>query len=214
MIRTFAFEAKRYGEASTLGESVYDHPFQWGSKRTGPDLAREGQKYPNLWHYRHMIDPREVSPGSIMPPFPTLATDKIDSSRTAAKLRALRAIGVPYEEKDIASAQTDEAAQATEIADNLRRTVPMRTHSRRLVALIAYLQRLGRSPSTHADRRCRVARQVKMIMQPGPFHALSAARAAPRRDVPVHGRMGGLGGQGDDALANRDGGGGAHAAGG
>jgi cytochrome c oxidase cbb3-type subunit I/II len=146
MIRTFAFEAKRYGEASTLGESVYDHPFQWGSKRTGPDLAREGSKYPNLWHYRHMIDPREVSPGSIMPPFPTLATDKIDSSRTASKLSALRAIGVPYESKDIDSAQTDEAAQAAEIASNLRQEGANADPQSELVALIAYLQRLGVHP--------------------------------------------------------------------
>jgi cytochrome c oxidase cbb3-type subunit I/II len=153
MIRTFAFEAKRYGEASMLGESVYDHPFQWGSKRTGPDLAREGSKYPNLWHYRHMIDPREVSPGSIMPPFPALATDKVDSSRTASKLSALRAIGVPYESKDIDSAQTDEMAQATEIASNLRQDGANVDPQSEIVALIAYLQRLGvhpQPPSTGA----------------------------------------------------------------
>ena len=73
MIRTFDFEAKRYGEPSTMADSFYDHPFQWGSKRTGPDLAREGGRYPNLWHYRHLLDPREVSPGSNMPPFAFLA---------------------------------------------------------------------------------------------------------------------------------------------
>ena len=97
MIRPFAFEAKRYGDPSTMAESVYDHPFQWGSKRTGPDLAREGNRYPNLWHYRHLIDARSVSPGSNMPPFPVLATDEVDLTRTESKMRALRAVGVPYE---------------------------------------------------------------------------------------------------------------------
>ncbi len=146
MIRTFSWEAKRYGEASTLNESTYDHPFQWGSKRNGPDLAREGGKYPNLWHYRHMVDPREVSPGSIMPPFPALLTDKVDASNTPAKMRALRSIGVPYESKDIDSAQTDEMAQATQIADDLRKDGANAEPSSEVVALIAYLQRLGVHP--------------------------------------------------------------------
>jgi cytochrome c oxidase cbb3-type subunit I/II len=144
MIRTFDFEAKRYGEASALSDSVYDHPFQWGSKRTGPDLAREGGKYPNLWHYRHMIDPREVSPGSIMPPFPTLATHEVDASHTADKMHALRAVGVPYEDRDIASAEADEALQAGQIVDNLRADGVAEANPRsELVALVAYLQRLG-----------------------------------------------------------------------
>jgi cytochrome c oxidase cbb3-type subunit I/II len=150
MIRTFSFEAKRYGEPSTMADSVYDHPFQWGSKRTGPDLAREGGKYPNLWHYRHMIDPREVSPGSIMPPFPTLATDKVDASRTADKLRALRSIGVPYDAKDIESAASDEKAQAQEIAENLRMDGANAQPDSEIVALIAYLQRLGVQPKPQA----------------------------------------------------------------
>jgi cytochrome c oxidase cbb3-type subunit I/II len=146
MIRTFTFEAKRYGQASTMADSVYDHPFQWGSKRTGPDLAREGGKYPNLWHYRHMIDPREVSPGSIMPPFPTLATDKIDMARTADKMRALRSIGVPYDAKEIENARADEKAQATEISENLRAEGAKAEPDSEIVALIAYLQRLGVQP--------------------------------------------------------------------
>jgi cytochrome c oxidase cbb3-type subunit I/II len=147
MIRTFTFESKRYGEASTMAESAYDHPFQWGSKRTGPDLAREGGKYPNLWHYRHMIDPREVSPGSIMPSFPHLATDTVDASRTADKMRALRSIGVPYEAKDIERAATDEGAQAREIADSLRQDGADADPGSEIVALIAYLQRLGVHPA-------------------------------------------------------------------
>jgi cytochrome c oxidase cbb3-type subunit I/II len=144
MIRTFAFEAKRYGEASTMSESMYDHPFQWGSKRTGPDLAREGGKYPNLWHYRHMIDPRSVSAGSIMPPFPGLTTAQVDASKTADKMRALRSIGVPYDARQIESASADEAAQAKEIVDNLHADGAGQVDPRsEIVALIAYLQRLG-----------------------------------------------------------------------
>src|SRR5208283_877302 len=120
-IRTFSWEAKRYGPASTMSESVWDHPFQWGSKRNGPDLAREGGKYPSLWLYRHMLDPREVSPGSIMPPYPVLATAKLDASNTPSKMRALRSIGVPYEAKDIDEAQVNEAKQAAEIVDELHK---------------------------------------------------------------------------------------------
>ena len=147
MIRTLAFEAKRYGAPSTMGESVYDHPFQWGSKRTGPDLAREGGKYPNLWHWRHMIDPRSVSAGSIMPPFPGLATNDVDASSTVAKMRALHSVGVPYTPTDIDSAASDEAAQAVEIASNLKTDgVADAKPSSELVALVAYLQRLGVHP--------------------------------------------------------------------
>ena len=148
MIRTFTFEAKRYGEPSTMGESVYDHPFQWGSKRTGPDLAREGSKYPNLWHWRHMIDPRSVSAGSIMPPFPGLVTDTVDASRTADKMRALRSVGVPYAAAEIQGAAADEAEQGKAIVDNLRADgVPDANPQSELVALIAYLQHLGVHPS-------------------------------------------------------------------
>jgi cytochrome c oxidase cbb3-type subunit I/II len=146
MIRTFTFESKRYGEPSTMAESIYDHPFQWGSKRTGPDLAREGGKYPDLWHYRHMLDPREVSPGSIMPPFPTLATDRVDAARTADKMQALRSIGVPYEAREIESASSDEAAQGEAIASSLRKDGADADPHSELVALIAYLQRLGVHP--------------------------------------------------------------------
>jgi cytochrome c oxidase cbb3-type subunit I/II len=151
MIRTFTFEAKRYGDPSTMGESQYDHPFQWGSKRTGPDLAREGGKYPNLWHWRHMVDPRSVSPGSIMPPFPALVTDKIDAGHTADKMRALRSVGVPYEASEIEGAIADEKAQADAIANDLRKDgAAEATPDSELVALIAYLQRLGVHPQPGA----------------------------------------------------------------
>jgi cytochrome c oxidase cbb3-type subunit I/II len=149
MIRPFAFEAKRYGDPSTLAESVYDHPFQWGSKRTGPDLAREGNRYPNLWHYRHLIDARSVSPGSNMPPFPVLATDEVDLTRTESKLRALRAVGVPYDSEQIAGARADAAAQGAEISKNLAGDGAGNVDPQsEIVALIAYLQRLGVRPQS------------------------------------------------------------------
>jgi cytochrome c oxidase cbb3-type subunit I/II len=148
MIRPFVFETKRYGDPSTLAESVYDHPFQWGSKRTGPDLAREGGKYTNLWHYRHLLDARSVSPGSNMPPFPVLATDRVDIGRTEDKMRALRAVGVPYGPEQIAGSRADAQAQGQEITENLRTEGAGNVDPRsEVVALIAYLQRLGTRPS-------------------------------------------------------------------
>jgi cytochrome c oxidase cbb3-type subunit I/II len=145
MIRTFDFEAKRYGEPSTMADSYYDHPFQWGSKRTGPDLAREGGKYPNLWHYRHMLDPREVSPGSNMPPFAFLASRGVDFDRTAEKLRALRSVGVPYDAGQVEGARADAEAQGRQIAQNLHEDGVAGVDPRsEMVALVAYLQRLGK----------------------------------------------------------------------
>jgi cytochrome c oxidase cbb3-type subunit I/II len=145
MIRTFDFEAKRYGDPSTMTDSIYDHPFQWGSKRTGPDLAREGGKYPNLWHYRHLLDPREVSPGSNMPPFAFLADRALDLERTPDKLRALRSVGVPYDAKQIEGAAADAATQGAQIAKNLRDEGVQGVDPRsEIVALVAYLQRLGK----------------------------------------------------------------------
>ncbi|MGD0676432.1 MAG: cytochrome-c oxidase, cbb3-type subunit I [Polyangiaceae bacterium] len=147
MIRPFPFETRRYGDPSTMAESTYDHPFQWGSKRTGPDLAREGAKYPNLWHYRHLLDPRSVSPGSNMPPFPVLATDNVDLSGTATKMRAMRSVGVPYGPDEITGARTDAEAQGREIAKNLQDDGASNVSpTSEVVALIAYLQRLGVHP--------------------------------------------------------------------
>jgi cytochrome c oxidase cbb3-type subunit I/II len=152
MIRPFSFETKRYGDPSTMGESVFDHPFQWGSKRTGPDLAREGGKYPNVWHYRHLLDPRAISPGSNMPPFAFLATDEVDTARTPDKMRALRSIGVPYDAPAIAGARADAEAQGREIARNLREDgVAVSSERSEMLALIAYLQRLGKHPEPEAQ---------------------------------------------------------------
>lgn len=143
MIRPFRSETERYGEYSKPGEFVYDHPFQWGSKRTGPDLHRLGGKYPNSWHYMHMNDPRSTSPNSIMPAYPWLYTSNTDWASTEGKIITLRQVGVPYPEGYERQATTDAKAQAKTIADNLRSSKFDVTPDREIVALIAYMQRLG-----------------------------------------------------------------------
>jgi cytochrome c oxidase cbb3-type subunit I/II len=145
MIRPFRSETERYGEYSKAGEFVYDHPFLWGSKRTGPDLHREGGKYPDAWHYNHMDDPRSTSPGSIMPRYPWLLTQKQDIASLPARISALRKVGVPYPAGyENGQAQKDLDAQAAKIVQNLK--IGMVTSARtndEVIALIAYLQRLG-----------------------------------------------------------------------
>jgi cytochrome c oxidase cbb3-type subunit I/II len=145
MIRPMVHEVLRYGKASEAGESVYDHPFQWGSKRTGPDLARVGGKYPNMWHYRHMYDPREVTPGSIMPRYTWLFDQKIDYSSLSKKVAVMKQLGVPYTQDEIDNAVVLAQKQAEEIKINLVESkVPAEVVDREIVALIAYLQRLGK----------------------------------------------------------------------
>jgi cytochrome c oxidase cbb3-type subunit I/II len=144
MIRPFRSETERYGEYSKAGEFVYDHPFLWGSKRTGPDLHREGGKYPDAWHYNHMEDPRTTSPGSIMPRYPWLLTQKLDLNSLPARIGALRKVGVPYPEGFEATAIKDAEAQAAKIVTNLKTgAVADARPDREIIALIAYLQRLG-----------------------------------------------------------------------
>jgi len=125
MIRPFRAETERYGHYSVAGEYVYDHPFQWGSKRTGPDLARVGGRYSDDWHVLHLMQPRDVVPESNMPGYPWLARNRIDETRTAAKMRGLRRVGVPYTDEQIAGAG-DEVKGRTEME-----------------ALVAYLQGMG-----------------------------------------------------------------------
>lgn len=144
MVRPFRDEVKRYGEYSKAGEFVYDHPFQWGSKRTGPDLAREGGVRPDSWHFNHMYDPRSTSPGSIMPRYIWLFRRTLDVSSTPAKIRAMRTLGVPYEKGYDQTANADLATQAQSIADNLKKDKIEIAADREIIALIAYLQRLGR----------------------------------------------------------------------
>ncbi|MDX1676826.1 cytochrome-c oxidase, cbb3-type subunit II [Arsukibacterium sp.] len=125
MIRPFRAEVERYGHYSVAGESVWEHPFLWGSKRTGPDLARVGQRYSDDWHYAHLMDPRSVVPQSNMPGFPWLDSAVLDGKDTARKLEIFRSFGVPYTDEDIAGA-----------ADAVKGKTEME-------ALIAYLQSLG-----------------------------------------------------------------------
>ena len=125
MIRPFRAETERYGHYSVAGESVYDHPFQWGSKRTGPDLARVGGRYSDEWHRIHLLNPRDVVPESNMPAFPWPARNKVDAEATVAHMKALRKVGTPYSDEEIAKAP--EA-----LADKSE-----------LDAVIAYLQGLG-----------------------------------------------------------------------
>lgn len=143
MVRPFRSETERYGEYSKAGEFVYDHPFLWGSKRTGPDLHRVGKKYPDSWHYNHMMDPTTMSPGSIMPPYPWLLENNYDKELLPAKIKAMRTLGVPYPEgyEDIAVAEAEK--QANEIAKSLADAKIKTSSDKEIIALIAYLQRLG-----------------------------------------------------------------------
>jgi len=145
MIRPFRAETERYGEFSKSGEFIYDRPFLWGSKRTGPDLHRVGGKYPDSWHYNHMIDPETMSPGSIMPPYPWLATDDLDTTTTAAKIRVLQTLGTPYGRGYDRIANQDLRKQAAQVVESLNKdgVEGERLEDKEIVALIAYLQRLG-----------------------------------------------------------------------
>lgn len=129
MIRPFRAETERYGPYSKPAESMYDHPFQWGSKRTGPDLARVGGKYPDSWHIQHMKDPRSMVPESVMPKYPWLEQTQLDNSLTVKKMQTMKTLGVPYTDAEIMSAERDTA------------------HKTELDALIAYLQGLGKAVS-------------------------------------------------------------------
>ena len=159
MIRPFRSEVERYGEYSKAGEYVYDHPFLWGSKRTGPDLHRVGGKYSDNWHLNHMYDPQSTSSGSIMPSYKWLTRNVLDKSQTEAKMRTMVKLGVPYSDEDIANAQQSMTDQGTQIEKNLYNdpdfveayendkkssgTDFVEMRDREIVAMIAYLQRLG-----------------------------------------------------------------------
>jgi cytochrome c oxidase cbb3-type subunit 2 len=127
MIRTLRFETERYGHYSVAGESVYDHPFQWGSKRTGPDLARVGGKYSDDWHRVHLTNPRDVVPESNMPTFGWLVKARLDGAEVASHMKGMQRIGVPYTDAEIAAAPADVAGRTE------------------LDAVIAYLQGLGKN---------------------------------------------------------------------
>ncbi|MCD2259890.1 cytochrome-c oxidase, cbb3-type subunit I [Psychroserpens luteolus] len=162
MVRPFRNEVARYGEYSKAGEFVYDHPFLWGSKRTGPDLHRVGGRYTDSWHFKHMYNPQEISDGSIMPAYQWLIKNGLDKSQTEAKMRAMVKLGVPYTDEDINTAQQQMNAQAETIVENLKEDPDLATSfvegkeealakgetyieikEREIIAVIAYLQRLG-----------------------------------------------------------------------
>jgi cytochrome c oxidase cbb3-type subunit I/II len=145
MVRPFRDEVARYGEYSKAGEFVYDHPFQWGSKRTGPDLARVGGKYPDSWHFNHMMDPSSMSPGSIMPSYTWLFDHELDTGRTESMIRAMQKLGVPYPDGyATAQANKDLTAQEKNIHASLQSDKIHTGSNKEIVALIAYLQRLGK----------------------------------------------------------------------
>jgi cytochrome c oxidase cbb3-type subunit I/II len=153
MIRTMVSDVLRYGAYSKLGDSIYDYPHQWGSKRTGPDLARQGGKYPNLWHYEHMLDPRATSPDSIMPNYPWLYEANTDIASLPAKLRVQRQLGVPYEYEDLASIKASVEAQQKEIVDDLAKSGVKAIPEREIIALIAYLQKLGKTEPVQNSKK-------------------------------------------------------------
>ncbi|MBK8956751.1 MAG: cytochrome-c oxidase, cbb3-type subunit I [Saprospiraceae bacterium] len=148
MIRPFRYEVTRYGEYSKSGEFVYDHPFQWGSKRTGPDLARVGGKYPDSWHFNHMLDPTSISPGSNMPRYPWLFENDLNISTTPSKIHAMRKMGVPYAAKLETTGNEILKVQADQIAANLKKDKIEISSDKEIIALIAYLQRLGKDVRT------------------------------------------------------------------
>ncbi|MDP5105910.1 MAG: cytochrome-c oxidase, cbb3-type subunit II, partial [Polaribacter sp.] len=162
MIRPFRSEVERYGEYSKAGEYVYDHPFLWGSKRTGPDLHRIGSKYSDSWHLNHMYDPQSTSPGSIMPSYKWLITDELYKGDIESKMKVMVTLGVPYSDEEIANAQKHMLEQGTKIEENLYSDPDFAKNyeadkkyaqengepfiemkNREIVAVIAYLQRLG-----------------------------------------------------------------------
>jgi len=145
-VRPLKTETDRYGAYSMAGETIYDHPFLYGSRRTGPDLARVGGKYPNSWHWIHFADPRRIAPQSNMPSFAFMQHTPLDTSLTARRLAALRRLGTPYSDREIENAVADAEREMAAIADSLRsdgiELGPVEARSE-AIALIAYLQSLG-----------------------------------------------------------------------
>lgn len=142
-VRPFRAETLRYGPWSRGGEYVYDRPFQLGSRRIGPDLMRVGKKYPDAWHYEHMRDPRSTSPSSVMPPYPWLLEWTWDPADVKASVVALKRAGNPYTDEDVATVEAKAYAQADGIVESLAKQNIQTTRDKEIVALIAYLQRLG-----------------------------------------------------------------------
>ncbi len=144
MVRPFRHEIERYGEYGKPGETIYERPFLWGSKRTGPDLSRVGGKYPNLWHVRHFDDPRSTSPRSIMPRYNWLLERELKVSTIPRRMQVLQTLGTPYTDQEIQNGIEIAQQQAREIAEDIRTTGgPDNLADKEIVAMVAYMQRLG-----------------------------------------------------------------------
>jgi len=165
MIRPTRAEILRYGEWTRAGEYAYDHPFLLGSRRIGPDLQRVGGKYPDAWHYEHMRDPRSTSPGSIMPAYAWLLAQRLDPADVTASVRALRSVGLPYSDAEVAGVAASLRQQGEAIVGRLGTAGISTPPDREIVALIAYLQRLGTDG--------------KKFIQPAADPAAATASAAP-----------------------------------
>jgi cytochrome c oxidase cbb3-type subunit I/II len=157
MVRPMRSETLRYGTWSRGGEYAYDHPFLLGSRRIGPDLARVGGKWPDAWHWEHLRDPRSTSAGSIMPPYPWLLEWTYSADHAVASMTALQTVGVPYTDQQIADAPAAMAAQASDIVARLATGNVQASPDKEAVALIAYLQRLGKDGKAAAEAGTRAA---------------------------------------------------------
>ncbi len=181
MIRPMRAELLRYGEWTRAPEYQYDRPFLLGSRRMGPDLQRVGGKYPDAWHFEHMRDPRSTSPGSVMPTYPWLHEKSIDPADVRASVVALKRVGTPYTDEQVASVADSLTAQGTRIAQSLATTGIQTEPNREIIALIAYLQRLGQDGKRHLEAQ-----------QTGAAGS-SAAAAAPAAAAPATERQPGGG---------------------
>jgi cytochrome c oxidase cbb3-type subunit I/II len=167
MIRTMLPDVLRYGDYSRMGESIYDHPFQWGSKRTGPDLAREGGKYPHSWHFNHMKDPRSTSIGSNMPSYPHLFTDKFDQKTLPKKIATMVILGVPYPAMTDVEIKEDAINQGIKIVNMLQNDNLSTFPDTKIVAVIAYLQKLGKYDTPEVENKLKNAPGTPQLI-PGP----------------------------------------------
>jgi cytochrome c oxidase cbb3-type subunit I/II len=167
MIRPMRAELQRYGEWTRAGELAYDRPFQLGSRRIGPDLQRVGGKYPDAWHYEHMRDPRSTTPGSIMPPYPWLLTRRIDAKDVTRSVVAMQRLGVPYHGVTPENVAASLEAQASNIVRSLAAMNIETEPDREIIALIAYLQRLGLDGKAAFERRQRLEAAARAGAEPG-----------------------------------------------
>jgi cytochrome c oxidase cbb3-type subunit I/II len=163
-VRPFKSETDRYGTYSRAGEGIYDRPFLWGSRRTGPDLARVGGKYPDSWHWLHFHNPREIEPRSNMPAFRFLSERELDLSTTSRKLEVLRGLGTPYSQAEVMGAVADARAQNAEVVASLRAagiSLDEAQAKSETIALIAYLQTLGRAVKSEPPKQVRLEEEAR-----------------------------------------------------